>query len=133
MPSNKLTPKQERFCKAYIETGNATEAYRQAYSAKNMKDSSINVNACKMFKNTKIALRLAGITKEHQDRHNITVDTLTERQLRIYDKHWEETPAAAVSAINSVAKLHGLGQENVKFKGKFEHNVTDIKLGFLTK
>jgi phage terminase small subunit len=35
MMTDKLTPKQERFVQAYIETGNATEAYRQAYDAKN--------------------------------------------------------------------------------------------------
>ncbi|SQE31532.1 Terminase small subunit [Mannheimia haemolytica] len=29
-----LTPKQEAFCLAYIETGNASEAYRQAYEPK---------------------------------------------------------------------------------------------------
>ena len=27
----RLTPKQEAFCRAYVETGNASEAYRQAY------------------------------------------------------------------------------------------------------
>ena len=31
MMAKKLTPKQESFCLAYIETGNASEAYRQAY------------------------------------------------------------------------------------------------------
>ena len=30
-----LTPKQERFCQAYIETGNASEAYRLACEAGN--------------------------------------------------------------------------------------------------
>ena len=28
-----LTPKQEKFCQKYIEMGNASEAYRQAYNA----------------------------------------------------------------------------------------------------
>ena len=28
----KLTPKQEKFCQVFIETGNASEAYRQAYA-----------------------------------------------------------------------------------------------------
>ena len=30
---NELTQKQENFCLAYIETGNASEAYRKAYNA----------------------------------------------------------------------------------------------------
>ncbi|MFC2352929.1 terminase small subunit [Eikenella halliae] len=28
-----MTPKQERFVGLYVETGNASEAYRQAYNA----------------------------------------------------------------------------------------------------
>ena len=34
---NKLTTKQEKFCKSFIETGNATEAYRRSYDCKNIK------------------------------------------------------------------------------------------------
>lgn len=58
-----LTPKQEAFCLAYLETGNASEAYRRSYSAENMKPQSINVNASKLLADTKIALRV----KELQD------------------------------------------------------------------
>ena len=36
-----LTPKQENFCLAYLETGNASEAYRRAYDVANMKPESI--------------------------------------------------------------------------------------------
>ena len=32
----RLTPKQEGFCQNYIETGNASEAYRLNYNAQNM-------------------------------------------------------------------------------------------------
>lgn len=54
-----LTPKQERFCLAYLETGNASEAYRRAYSAENMKPESIAVAASRVLSNAKVALRLA--------------------------------------------------------------------------
>lgn len=37
-----LTQKQEAFALAYFETGNASEAYRRAYNAENMKPESIN-------------------------------------------------------------------------------------------
>lgn len=54
----KLTPKQEAFVSAYLETGNASEAYRRAYDCGGSSDAAINVNACKLLKNTKVALRL---------------------------------------------------------------------------
>ena len=38
--ADKLTPKQEAFVLAYIETGNASEAYRRAYNAENMSERS---------------------------------------------------------------------------------------------
>ena len=38
--SNQLTPKQEKFAQVYVECGNASEAYRQAYNAENMQDDS---------------------------------------------------------------------------------------------
>lgn len=53
-----LTPKQEAFCLAYLETGNASEAYRRAYNASKMKPNSINVNASKLLADAKVALRL---------------------------------------------------------------------------
>lgn len=36
-----LTIKQEAFCQAYIETGNASEAYRTAYAADKMKPEAV--------------------------------------------------------------------------------------------
>jgi phage terminase small subunit len=53
-----LTPKQEAFVHAYLETSNATEAYRRAYDCSAMTDKSINENASKLLKNAKVAPRL---------------------------------------------------------------------------
>ena len=133
MSHDKLTPKQEKFCQAYIETGNATEAYRQAYNAENAKDSTINRKAAEMFENGKITARLKELNEYHQKRHGINVDTLTDKYMGIYEKHCDTNPSAAVSALNSVAKLHGLGDINVNHKGKFEHNITKIEFGDLKK
>ena len=36
----KLTAKQEAFCLAYLETGNASEAYRQVYKSDRMKSTT---------------------------------------------------------------------------------------------
>ena len=71
-----LTPKQEKFCRLYIELGNASEAYRQAYNAKNMTTGAINTNAKKLLRDTPIALRIEELQQAHQQRHNLTVDNI---------------------------------------------------------
>ena len=71
-----LTPKQEAFCQAYIETGNASEAYRKAYAADRMKPESVNRKAKELLENGKITARIAALQGEHRQRHNITVDDL---------------------------------------------------------
>lgn len=68
----KLTPKQENFCNYYIETGNASEAYRMSYSCKTMKDNAINVQASKMLSSPKIALRVKELQEELKLKSDIT-------------------------------------------------------------
>lgn len=73
---NGLTPKQEAFARFYIETGNASEAYRKAYDAAGMKDETIHVKASELLKNGKVAVRLAELQEEVARRHNVTVDRI---------------------------------------------------------
>lgn len=56
-----LTQKQEAFCLAYIETGNASEAYRRAYSAGKMKPETVSRNAKALLDSSKIATRLEAV------------------------------------------------------------------------
>lgn len=60
MPTNKnnLTIKQQRFVDKYLETNNASEAYRFAYKCKNSSVETIKVNACNLLKTTNIALTI---------------------------------------------------------------------------
>ena len=72
--SGGLTPKQEAFCQRYIETGNATEAYRLAYDAKGMKPSSVSRKAFELLENVKITAYLADLKARQLKRHDVTVD-----------------------------------------------------------
>jgi hypothetical protein len=47
----------------YLKTGNASEAYRQAYAAKDMKAATINRKAKDLLDNGKIAARLAELNQ----------------------------------------------------------------------
>lgn len=53
-----LTRRQESFCLAYVETGNASEAYRRSYTASNMKPNVINIKACQTLALGKIKARI---------------------------------------------------------------------------
>lgn len=72
-----LTPKQERFARAYIETGNASEAYRRSYNVKTTtKPERVHSDACKVLANPKVAQRVAELQAHHAKRHDITVDKI---------------------------------------------------------
>lgn len=80
---SKLTVKQEAFAKAYIETGNASEAYRRSYNAKNYSENALAVQASKMLKHPKVVLRIAELQAAHQKRHELTVDRVIAEYARI--------------------------------------------------
>lgn len=109
MDKIKLTPKQEKFCYSYIETGNASEAYRRSYNAERMKPEVVAVKASELLANGKIAVKIEALRALHQKRHEITVDDLV-KELEEARKLAFETDkaAAAVSATMGKAKLLGL-------------------------
>ena len=114
-----MTPKQEKFCTLYVELGNASEAYRQAYDASRMKPESIAVQAAKMLASPKIALRVDELRAQHAERHGVTVDDIAQmlREDRNFARQCE-TPAAAVSATMGLAKLYGHLRDKVEHTGK---------------
>ena len=131
-----LTIKQERFCMVYVETGNASEAYRQAYNAENMKEASINVNACKLLADAKITLRVKELKSGHTKRHELTIDDLVKqleeaRQVAL----GLENPqcSAAISATMGTAKLLGLvvdKNETTGANGGAIQHAVSIKIEF---
>lgn len=115
--SDKLTPKQEKFAQVYVETGNASEAYRQAYNAEKMKPDSINVNASKLVADAKVSLRIAELKAKALEAHGETVESIARllREDRDFAREME-APAPAVSASMGLAKLYGLLTEKHEVK-----------------
>jgi phage terminase small subunit len=108
--TDKLTPKQEAFAMAYVECGNASNAYRMAYDVnENTSDNSISVEASKLRNNPKITLRILELQELAQERHSITVDSLTDELEKARKTAQEAGQASAmVAATMGKAKLHGL-------------------------
>jgi len=63
-PGGNLTPKQEKFCHVYMETGNASEAYRKSYNCEKMKPESVNRLAKAQLDHIKIASRIQELKEE---------------------------------------------------------------------
>lgn len=74
--AQRLTIKQEDFCLAYVETGNASEAYRRSYDIGDMLPASVNSKAFELLENVKITNRIAELRQPIMERHKITVDDL---------------------------------------------------------
>lgn len=72
----KLTIKQENFCNYYVETGNASEAYRRAYSCAKMKDESVNRKAIELLNYGKITARVAELQAEQKAKSDITKEEI---------------------------------------------------------
>ncbi len=80
----KLTPKQEAFCLVYIETGNASEAYRQAYPrARNWKPETVHREAHALLNNPKISTRLDELRRPALKKAEVTVERVVKELARI--------------------------------------------------
>ncbi|MBT5226845.1 MAG: terminase [Proteobacteria bacterium] len=103
-----LTPKESTFARLYVETGNATEAYRQAYDH-NGNDATACRGAHDVLHRQTVAAYVANLQAEHRERHKVTVDQLTDQLEKARQVAMDaRNAAAAVQAIMGKAKLHGL-------------------------
>jgi len=71
-----LTIKQENFCNYYVESGNASEAYRRAYSCDKMKDEAVVVEASKLKDSPNVALRIDELKARLQSKSDITKERI---------------------------------------------------------
>lgn len=110
--ANRLTIKQENFCLAYVETGNASEAYRRSYDVGEMLPASINRLAFELLENIKITSRISELRSTVMQRHKITVDDLLAEldEARAIGKEAGKA-APMVAATMGKAKLLGLDKQ----------------------
>lgn len=116
-----LTGKQEKFAQAFVETGDASEAFRRAYDASNMNANSVNRKAHEAKNHVKISARIDQLRSKVAKRHDITVDTLLDKLNKVYTVALSaETPqsSAAVQAVMGQAKLLGLDKQLIELSGE---------------
>jgi phage terminase small subunit len=131
MPDNKadkLTPKQEQFAQVYVETGNASEAYRRAYNVTTQSEGTINRNAWNLLHSNKISRRVNAIRAEHSKRHEITIDSLTQQYERVFEAAQEKGDASTMKGVlDSLAKLHGVWVDKSEHKDVTDDHVAAIE------
>lgn len=115
----RFTDKMELFCLAYVETGNASEAYRRSYNTTNMAEKTAQREGYNTLQKPQVQARIEELRNQVMDRHEITVDTLLleleqARRLALETKK----AAAAVTATMGKAKLLGLDKQIVELTGK---------------
>jgi phage terminase small subunit len=123
----KLTPKQEKFCLAYLETGNASEAYRQSYSTEKMKPESVNNLAFRLLQHVEIGSRLAELKKAAADKAVMTLeshlaDLKMLRNAAAKDRKW----SAAVAAEVARGKHSGVAVEKSQAEVTVKRSTEDL-------
>lgn len=92
----------------YLETGNASEAYRQSYDVSKTKDESIHRLAHAVLRNVKVSSRLAELRAPVRERAQMTLENHLQRLLDLSKAAEQEGQfGAAITAEVSRGKVCG--------------------------
>ncbi len=130
-----LTPKQEKFCQAVVRGSNQSDAFREAYDAKNMLPTTINERACRLMQESKISARVEAlrepVLKEVQ--YDLKA-AMGEANLALRMAQAQENPSVMVAATALRAKLSGLLVEKAAAPlSVLETASTDVLLAMLAE
>jgi len=146
----KLTPKQNKFAEEYVNTGNASEAYRRVYDvAKTTSNEVIAVKASELLSNGNISVRVQELKTKEAEAFQITRKEVAEGYFKMI-KSWEYLMDLAAKenltkeqkakfyllkemvkgsdyrgAYDSIAKMFGL---NAPDKQEIESTVNNINI-----
>ena len=112
-----LTPKQEKFVMALINGMSQRQAYKFAYDAENMKDTTIDTRACRLFKSGKIQLRYNQLIKEKQQNILKNVSSINSDLLSKVEKYKDDNETVIEFIENAILKSlpkEALSQEELK-------------------
>lgn len=79
--ATQLTKMQEEFVQNLINGASQREAYKKAYNAENMKESTIDSKASRLFKNQKVRARYDEIQERMRERQETKTILTTEERM----------------------------------------------------
>ena len=100
--SERLTTKQQKFADEYIKSGNATQAYKLAYSTKNMAPTSINSEATKTLRKPNIKTYIDSRLKELSNSKILSAQEVLEYLSRVVAGKETESVATAKGVYDDV-------------------------------
>lgn len=118
-----LTAKQERFVQNIIKGMSQRDAYKDAYNAENMKDATIDTEACLLLKDPKVSKRYQEILKEMEKTAVMTA--LEKRMLlkeMVFDK--KNSMSDRLKALDIDNKMSGEYIDNLKIESDNTLDVT---------
>jgi len=133
-----LTQKQINFCHKYIECGNASEAYRFAYNAENMKPESITRKASELMANGIVSAMVQELRDKATETFDITIEQKKKwlQQIvdlglkKIYDAQGNEVPTDMSSARGAIAELNKMDGHLASFKHEVKGDGITFNLSF---
>ena len=115
--SQKLTLKQKAFCDYYIESNNATESYKKAYSCKSSRTAE--VNGCKLLRNTNIEYYINQRIKKIENNRIASATEVLEYLTRVMRGEEKEEVVTTVNTGNGYSEIQKVIKEpGIKDKTK---------------
>ena len=116
-----LTPKQEVFVQKIVEGMTQADAYRSAYSTKNMSDKTIHEAASRLMADSKISARVSELREQIDTRAIMTAQERLEWLTGIING--EEDINAKLKAIDIMNKMQGEYVQKVEAEVKNAVNI----------
>lgn len=118
-----LTVKQEKFVQNILNGMTQRQAYKDAYNAENMKDETIDSEACMLLKDQKVAERYQELLKEMEKK---AVMSALEKRKLLKDMILNEKNSMGdrLKALDIDNKMSGEYIENLKVESDNKLDVT---------
>ena len=107
--NQRLTPKQDDFCRKFLELKSASAAYREVYNAAGSKPETVHRNATTLLNNSKVATRLDELCAKADQYTEITLEEVSGALRTALEQALDRGQSgAAVAAAMGLGKLGGL-------------------------
>ena len=114
-----MTQKQEAFCLAYIELGDAAKAYRSAYRTERMKPETIWKRSSELMTNGEVAGRIEELRHAAAESATLTLEGHLSTLAELRDKAESlEQMSAAINAEVARGKAAGFYVQKQEITGK---------------